>query len=638
MAKLRHVAIQVPDLEKAAQFYESVFEMERVCRGDTPFGNVIMLSDGTINLALLNFPEGTKGLINGPDWALKRRNLVLRRMLAQGSIDEAEYRAAVDDPITARVFARGIDLPAPYPAEWVRRELFERYGSDIYSGFIAHTTLDSSRQAAAQRALARSLIDYDRRHGYRGAEGRVGVADAELTAAQLAGYRPIGTLLPAAVVEVRERSIDAVLADARTVTVPWQGLRWARRFLTVDSLGPAPEQAADIVAAGDVVRVERIDGGWRLAQLPEVQGALVALDPRTGGVEALVGGWDFHTQQFDHARQTKRQPGSGFKPVVYSAALERGVNPASIFWDSPLVLRDASGEANYRPRNDSNDYRGPMPLRQALYQSRNVVSIRVLLRTGLQRSLAHAARFGFERDAMPHNTQLAIGGGNIQVAPIDMAATYAVFANGGFRVEPHILTRVERLDGSTVLAPRHPRACEELCPVQDGADATPAAPRAISARNAFVMDSMLRDVVRRGTARRARALNRPDLAGKTGTLDDATDTWFNGYHPHLVATAWVGFSDRRPMGAREWGSTAALPMWIGFMREALEGEPVIDPLVPEGVVSVKVDPATGQVAGADLNDAVFEYFYAEHAPEQARPGTRAARIETPGQVRPEDIF
>ncbi len=583
-------------------------------------------------------PEGGNP-INGPEWALERRNLVLRRMLAQGSIEDAEYRQAVAAPITARVFSREIDLPAPYPAEWVRQRLYERYGADIYSGFIAHTTVDADRQAAAQRALREGLIDYDRRHGYRGPEGRVAAADPALTAAQLADHRPINGLEPAAVTDIAERSFTAVRRNAETAVVDWEGMRWARPFLTVDSRGPAPKTAADVVSVGDVVRIARDGDGWRLGQLPEIQGALVALDSRTGGVEALVGGWDFHAKQFNHALQAGRQPGSSFKPVVYSAALENGVTPATIFWDSPLVFNDANLETTYRPRNDSNDYRGPMPLREALFRSRNLVSKRVQLRVRSGPVIEHAVRFGFDAAMLPRDTQLAIGGGSMAVSPMDMASAYAVFANGGFRVEPHVISRVERLDGSVVLESRHPQVCDPCQPTEEAAADSPAQPpRIISERNAFVMDSMLRDVIKRGTGRRARVLERPDIGGKTGTLDDATDTWFNGYHPHLAASVWVGFSDRRPIGAREWGSTAALPVWIDFMREALADEPVVQRLIPDGVVSVRVDPGTGTVASADSPRAVFEYFYEERVPQRARPGMRPERIDQPGRVRPEEIF
>ena len=378
---------------------------------------------------------------------------------------------------------------------------------------------------------------------------------------------------PAVVVDVEDRALAVRRRNDTIAKIEWNGLRWARRFLSTDAMGPLPKTAADVAEPGDVVRIEATEDGWRLSQLPDVQGALVALDPQTGAVRALVGGWNFHAKQFNNALQAARQPGSGFKPFVYSAALEHGITPATVFRDDPMVFEDDNLETTYRPRNESGDYRGPMPLRQALYQSRNVVSMRVMLRVRAGPVLDHVRHFGFDTSTMPRNTQLAIGGGTMSLAPIDMAAGYAAFANGGFRVDPHIITRVERLDGEVVEVARHPVACDPCS--GDGDEAALPAQRAISERNAFIMDSLLRDVIRRGTGRRARALDRADIAGKTGTTDFATDTWFNGYHPSLVATAWVGFSDRRPMGEREFGSTAALPIWIDYMREALDGVPEV---------------------------------------------------------------
>ena len=565
--------------------------------------------------------------INGPEWALKRRDLVLRRMLAQGSITDDEYRAALAAPITAAQFSPEIDLPAPYPAEWVRQQLVERYGTDLYSGYIAHTTLDSRHQAAAQRAIRAGLVRYDRRHGYRGPDGHV---DPETPAAEaLAAYDAESGLEPALVVDVEERALVVRRQDGTVARIEWNGLRWARPFLDTDALGPRPDVAADVAARGDVVRIEETDDGWRLSQLPEIQGALVALDTQTGAVQALVGGWNFHAKQFNHALQANRQPGSGFKPFVYSAALEHGITPATVFRDDPLVFDDPNLETTYRPRNDSLDYRGPMTLRQALYQSRNLVSMRVMLRVRTTPIIEHVRRFGFDTATMPRNTQLAIGGGTMSLTPIDMATGYAAFANGGFRVEPHIIARVERLDGEVVEAPRHPVACDPCAEDVHGNPQIPA-PRAISERNAFVMDSLLKDVIRRGTGRRARALDRTDIAGKTATTDFATDTWFNGYHPGLVATAWVGFSDLRPLGEPEWGSTAALPIWIDYMREALDGVPEVTRPIPEGVVSVKLEQSEGP--------ATFEYFFADNMPKQGRLGEQPVVPDTAPIVRPEELF
>ena len=621
---------------------------------------------------IIKKPEGGNP-INGPEWALSRRNLVLRRMRAQDSIDEAAYRHAAAAPITAEVHRRSIDLPAPYPAEWVRQELFERHGQDIYSGFLAYTTLDSRLQAAAQDAVRNGLIAYDRRHGFRGREGRVelvwstdaaGEEQLDVAAAVAAlndQYRAVEPLEPVVVTAVAEQSAEALRGNGETLTLAWDGLRWARRYIETDARGAAPKTASDVLAAGDVVRVEAHEDGWRLGQQPDVQGALVAVDANTGGVRALVGGWDFQAKQFNHALQAKRQPGSGFKPFVYSAALESGVTPATVFWDSPLVFDDDNLETAYRPRNDSGDFRGPMRLRQALYQSRNLVSMRVMLHVGEEHIRHHVGRFGFDAEGLPRTTQLAIGGGEMAVTPLDMANAYAVLANGGFRVTPHIIERLELLDGTALEMAEHPVVCAEGCeaccgercedckvpplrPTGDAVttpasirddDAKPPAPRVLDARNAFVMDSMLRDVIRLGTGRRARALNRPDIAGKTGTTDEATDTWFNGYHPNLAVSVWVGFPDGKPLGQAEYGSNTPLPIWIDFMREALSDVPVVERLMPAGVVSAKVAPESGQLAAAGDSEGIFEYFFEESAPQRGETPSVRRGAKT---VRPEDIF
>ena len=596
---------------------------------------------------IIKKPEGGNP-INGPEWALKRRNLVLRRMYQQRSISEQEYRDAVAAPITAQVHRRGIDLPAPYPAEWVRQQLFERYGEDIYTGYEAYTTLDTELQAAAQTAVSEGLIAYDLRHGYRGPEGRIDVVldaagvDPAAASQALQDYRTVGPLEPAVVVEVGENTARVVRRNGELAEIDWVGLRW-RPYIDADVLGDMPRTAAEIVAIGDVVRIKWQDDRWRLRQLPDIQGALVALHPDTGAVRALIGGWDFYSKQFNHALQAKRQPGSGFKPFVYSAALENGVTPATVFWDTPLVLDDANQETAYRPRNDSGDYRGPMRLRQALYQSRNLVSLRMMLRIGSEPIRRHVQRFGFAIGGLPRNTQLAIGGGEMSYTPMQMASAYAVLANGGFRVEPHIIDRVALLDGTVVDKFRHPtvQALSEADDTKpdDGAvdeDGALAAERVIDERNAFVMHSMLRDVIQRGTGRRAHVLGRSDIAGKTGTTDDATDTWFNGYHPNLVASVWAGFSDRRPLGEREWGSTVPLPIWIDFMREALRHEPVVERPMPDGVVSAKVEPGSGQLAVADSPSAIFEFFFDDNLPRGGAT-VGATRRDAP-TVRPEDIF
>ncbi|MXY06924.1 MAG: PBP1A family penicillin-binding protein [Gammaproteobacteria bacterium] len=586
--------------------------------------------------------------INGPERALRRRNLVLSRMRAQGSITDAEYNDAVAAPITAGLHGRDLDVPAPFPAEWVRQQLLDRF-PDLYTGgYAAYTTLNSRNQAAATRALRNGLIAYDRRHGYRGPEAQFD--DQEQGLAALANLTVLGGLVPALVTGVSHDQAIATLADGASITLEMAALRW-RPHIETDIRGPVPKRPRDVVQPGDLIRVQATEEGWRLAQLPEVQGALVSLDPDTGAVLALEGGFDFGINQYNHALQAARQPGSGFKPFVYSAALQDGTTPASIFMDAPLVHDDANLESQYRPRNDNNRYNGPTRLREALYRSINLVSMRVLMRVGAGNVLTHAQRFGFDTGSFPRNTQLAIGGGTMAVTPIDMAAAYAVFANGGYRVQPHIVSKVMDIDGDIVFEPQHAAVCrscgneqssalpaEEPVNLEDLLAQSPAAPAesAIDERNAFIMHQMLKDVIQRGTGRRARVLERTDIAGKTGTTDDAADTWFNGYSPDVVTSVWVGFPDHAPLGKREYGSNNPLPIWIDYMRTALDDLPESHPAQPPGVLSMKIDARTGALASGPQDNAIFEYFLAEHAPKPQR--LDADGEDANPNIRPEDLF
>ena len=558
-------------------------------------------------------------------------------MLENRIISERQYTAAVIAPITANVHHRDVDLDAPYPAEWIRRDLIERYGRDIYSGFVVYTTIDAAQQAAAQTAVRTHLQAYDRRHGYRGPFGRVRIsANEQSLDPYLKSFetrRPIGELEPAVVVSTSDNAVQVLRANGNTVVISREGYRWARPYIDTDSRGRTPRTAGEILAPGDLIHITAIDEQWHLAQIPNIQGALVALNPRSGAVTALVGGFDFSRNQYNHAVQAARQPGSSFKPFVYSAALEHGVTPASVYLDAPLVFEDKNLEQLYRPRNDSGEYNGPTRLREALYRSINLVSMRVLLEVGAGKVMRYVSRFGFETDTFPRNTQLAIGGGTMALTPLEMASGYAIFANGGYKITPHIVKRIEALDGSVIFEPKHPLVCRAC---KSDTDPTPhSAPRVVEERNVFIINSMLRDVIKRGTGRGALQLQRADLSGKTGTTNEAADTWFNGFHADLVTSVWVGFSNHRPIGSTEYGSTTALPIWIDFMREALKNTPETLFAQPAGVVSAKIDPRTGRLAPPDQEDAIFEYFFDEDAPtSDARPQSNSI----PSVLRPEDVF
>lgn len=577
--------------------------------------------------------------INGPKWALERRNLVLRRMRDTGAISRDEYEKASVQPITARVHRRELDLYAPYPAEIVRQDVIERFGREAYSGYSVHTTIDVDHQQAAQEAVRTELESFDRRRGYRGPERRILVSDEVEDVKQhfvqeLSNESDVGSMRPAVVFSVNPQSIEVVLSEGQVATVGWDGLKWARRSLGESGVGRSPRMANEIVEIGDLVRVRWVEESWNLTQVPEIQGSIVAVNPRTGGITAMVGGYNFGVNQYNHASQLQRQPGSGFKPFVYTAALANGVTPATIFLDAPLVYNDDLLETAYRPRNFSGTYNGPTRVREALYRSINLVSIRVLEHVGAESAREFITRFGFEKDELPNNTQLAIGGGTITVSPLEMVAAYSVIANGGYQIEPHLIDRVVNQDGDTLYKPLVPVVCSNCGYEETGFDhldwsksenyrleysaqsttVSLDAKSVIDERLVFLVDSMLRDVVRRGTGRGAMSLGRMDLAGKTGTTDRAVDTWFNGFQQNLVASSWVGYTSQRALGESEYGSRSPLSIWMDFMRTALTDVPEYVPEPPNGIVSVKIDASTGQISLSDSERTITEYFLAESAP------------------------
>ena len=651
--------------------------------------------------------------INGPTWALRRRNQVLGRMLSQNSITRAEYDQAVKTPLSAQVYARTLDLPSPYAAEWARQQVQGQF-ADLYTGgYEIYTTLDANMQAAGVAAMRNGLEKYDRGHGYRGPEA---VASADIislinaqfstkedeTLAQELEANPNGfqrelvqpineeilaplqdikiftDLVPAIVTQVGEQEAVAYTLDGKAHSITRLNSLWARAYVDVDRRGPPLTSIGEVVAVGDIIRLQKRfsdetkQASWQLAQLPEIQGALVSLDPESGDVKAMVGGYDFYRNQYNYALQSTRQPGSGFKPFLYSTAIANGVTPADIFLDAPLVFDDKNLESQYRPDNDNNRYNGPTRLREALYRSINLVSMRVLLRVGAGKVLNHVKRFGFDTSSFPRNTQLAIGGGTMTVAPLDMAKAYAVLANGGYLVEPQIIDRIVNQNGQVVFANKSPKVCRN-CPAEEepaantaasrrqslaadptdwlmdnnsledlvesiGQTATQAkyAPRVLDERNAFIMQSMLRDVVKRGTGRRALVLKRNDLAGKTGTTNDAADTWFNGFNSSLVASVWVGFSGQDPLGSNAYGSNVPLPIWIDFMRAALVDVPEILPSQPAGVVTIKVDPKTGEAVSPSNPNGISEIFLTENAPNAAQSTNQGGgEVET---IRAVDLF
>ncbi|NIR28554.1 MAG: penicillin-binding protein 1A [Gammaproteobacteria bacterium] len=569
--------------------------------------------------------------IANPTRAVERRGYVLGRMHELEFIDDESYRAAVNAPVTARLHALSVEVEAPYVAEMVRAEMEAREGAEAYTrGLRVHTTIDSRLQRLANQALRVGLVDYDRRHGYRGPVAQVTLPenpeDTAALDALLAEHRVIGGLVPAIVLAVSEKQATVYgRGGVGEITLPWEALSWARPHISENRLGPEPKAAGDILAPGEVVHIERRADKWLLAQLPEVEGALVALDPDEGSIRALTGGFDFRHSKFNRAVQAERQPGSSFKPFIYSAALERGFTAASFINDAPVVFDDPGLEATWRPENYSGRFFGPTRLREALFKSRNLVSIRLLRSVGIDFAVDYLRRFGFDPGRLPHNLSLALGSGT--VTPVELARGYAVFANGGYRVDPYFIERVEEGEELVTLRAQPVRVCWSCAGAlhrvsagggraEHGPRTFRTPPRVLTRQNAWLMNSFLRDVIKRGTGRRARQLGRSDLAGKTGTTNDQRDAWFSGFNPSLVATAWVGFDKLQPLGRRETGARAALPIWMEFMRGALQGVPKQHLEQPEGLVTVRIDPETGALASAGDPDAIFETFRVDHVPRR----------------------
>lgn len=606
----------------------------------------IALIAGTFRLPSRDNP------VANPDFAKHRRSYVLRRMHEKNYITAEEQQAADTAPVESRLHGPAVEIEAPYIAEMVRADLYKRVGSDAYTaGYEVVTTLDSRLQTAAVRALRSALVEYDQRHGYRGPAGRVTVS-AQSNEADwakvLEDYPLRGGLEPALVRSVDERSAVAWSRAHGRINLPWSGLSWARAPLAEGSVGPALQRAADAVAVGDVIYVVQERGGtWRLAQVPQAQGAFVSMDPQDGAVTALIGGFDYFASNFNRAVQAKRQPGSSFKPFLYSAALEQGFTPASVVNDAPLVVEDASLESVWRPQNDSGEFRGPMRLREALVRSRNLVSIRVMNALGPTYATRYISRFGFPEASLPHNLTLALG--TAQVSPLDMAAAYSIFANGGYKVDSYYIDRIVGPEGNIVFEAQPRIACRECVEEQqataedpnalvtadaDGSEPPPTvdqrywgslgyvpekmvAPPVITPQNDYLMVDMMADVVRRGTGVRAMQLRRNDLAGKTGTTNDRRDAWFCGFNASLVGAAWVGFDQERSLGPGEEGSHTALPMWIYFMNDALQGEPEQRRTPPPGLVTMRVSADTGLAARPGEPNAIFETFMAGHLPANA---------------------
>ena len=634
-----------------------------------------------------------------PERAIERRNYVLSRMHKLGHIDDEVLEMGMLEPVTAQKYISRIQVEAPYVNEMVRSEIVKQFGDEAYtSGLSVYTTISDKLQMAADDSLWNGLINYDQRHGFRGVVKHIELHQDDpensllseeneaILSQALEDESDYGRLRPALVLTVSEDEPEMVAGEAGAqvalskdkaesgghatfmlkggsrAVLPWKGMSWARPYISLNKVGDPPSSAIKILRPGDIIWVyEAGDGSWALGQAPEVQGAFVAIAPNDGAIKGLTGGFNFQRSNFNRATQAKRQAGSSFKPVIYSAALSKSFTPASLINDAPVVFEDEALEGTWRPENYSGTFHGPTRLREALYKSRNLVSIRILRSVGVGYTTSFASKFGFDENELPHDLSLALG--SCEVSPLQMARAFSVFANGGYLIQPYLIKRIEGADGN-ILYKSDPEiacvSCEMASrtasnrlatnritrPSSDGEQdeetimALPKqAQQTLEPRLAYQMNSILQDVIVRGTGRRALSLGRRDLAGKTGTTNDQKDAWFNGYHPDLVATAWVGFDQLKPLGEKEAGSNAALPIWIDFMKVALADMPEKQIPRPEGLVTLKINTETGEVASDRDKNAVFEIFRSENAPlpGQTKPTTILDGADSNNPI-PEQLF
>lgn len=620
--------------------------------------------------------------IANPERAMTRRNYILQRMLELGHISQTEYQAAINEPNTAQVHKTEIETSAPYLAEMVRAEIVKRYGiTNAYTqGYHVYTTLDSKQQAEAEESLRNALISYDRRHGYRGAEDQLDLGEFNTEEEQrdkLSSYPVFGDLHPALVLKADAKSAELLIGETRT-TLDLDAVKWAREFKSEDRRGASPKKVSDVVKAGDIVRVRQTDkekDTWTLSQVPAVGGAIISMDPSDGAIRAVMGGFDFYYSKFNRATQAIRQPGSSFKPIIYSAALSKGFSPGSVVNDAPITIPGS----NWRPQNFGGRYIGPTTLAEALAKSRNLVSIRLLRSVGVNYTIDYATRFGFPREDLPPNLTLALG--TNMTTPLGMATAYSAFANGGYKIEPYFITRIEDSNGNPLPDSFKPKKIcgddVEYCTISQNGESKeekeegkptdketdkqkedekdkpfwetsaapesvttskeeqyPAAKRIMDNRTHYQIVSMMQGVTQFGTAARAgRALKRKDIAGKTGTTNDQKDAWFCGFTPSVVTISWVGFDDMSKLGEGETATNVALPMWIDYMHRVLEGTPSKEWEKPVDLKEASLDLLDDMDSSA-VTDSGFQYKSERDLRPQANQAARRRpeRVEIPEQL------
>jgi len=541
--------------------------------------------------------------IANPTAAIKRRNHVLSRMLELKFIDAKTYQRAIAAPVTARYHGFKVSLNSPYVAEMVRQTLFNQFGDSIYEhGYIVYTTISSHLQQTANTVLRKAVLAYDQRHGYRGAEknvGQVNLSNLDQLIKILRQTPAVNNLQPAIVINANNYKANVLLPSGNIVTCD----KWIYK------------QNLNI---GDLVRVYQAKNKtWQLTQIPQVEAALVAIDPNNGAILALNGGFNFYNSKFNRITQATRQPGSSFKPFIYSAALEKGYTLASVINDAPIAIPNSGGANSlWRPENDTKKFYGPTRLRVALDHSRNLVSIRLLQQISIPYAIDYITNFGFKHDQLPASLSLALG--TAEITPLEMAAGYAVFANGGYQIKPYLITRVVNFNNQQTIYQAKPLIVyDDNAPQPD--DAINPAPRIITKQNAYLINVAMRDVIQHGTGRAALILHRNDLAGKTGTTNDQKDAWFSGFNSNLAVTTWMGFDQSQSL--QEYAAQAVLPMWIDFMRAALKNQSETTMPQPSDIVTVRIDKKTGLLAQADDPDSMFEIFRKQYVPTQSTPRT-----------------
>jgi penicillin-binding protein 1A len=625
----------------------------------------LSLAEAATLAATPKFPSSANPIIN-PARNIARRNYVLQRMRETGFISAAQETTARAEPSHASPHEPKIELEAPYVAEMVRKAMQDRYGAESEtSGYRVYTTVKSSDQIAANVAVRKGLVEYDRRHGWRGPEAHVDLPPGEAeaaTRARLRQYQFISGMPAAIVTAVGAGTATVLVADGQPIVLDAASSKWTGRT------------PAALLKRGDVLRLQAVldkPGTFELTQIPKAEAALVSLRPEDGALAALVGGLSFQRNQFNRATQAQRQPGSSFKPFLYAAAFERGYTPASIVLDAPVVFRDRVGHV-WRPQNDNGKFSGPMRMREALVQSRNLVSVRLLDAIGVDFARKYITQFGFKLESLPPNLSMSLG--TASLTPISVARGYSVFANGGFLIEPYFIAKVLDRNGVAIAFAHAPRACR-TCPqrlateqraavVVDDFDfsaggpaasaSTPVAsaadpkavgpqvealaPRAIDERTTFLMRSLMLDVVLRGTATAAKVLERADIGGKTGSTNDHRDAWFSGFGGNLVTTVWVGRDDFKSLGYREYGGKAALPIWIGYMGAALQGVPLLDATPPNGIVTVAINRGNGNIVPEGTPGAMVEYMKSEDYDRIVAGGYDNSDIGDSGDTQSYDIF